>query len=817
MSKILRTLIVEDSEDDALLLLRELRRGGYEIEFERVDTAAAMKAALDSHSWDIILSDYAMPQFSAAQALAVVKERETDLPFLIVSGTIGEENAIAALLAGAQDFISKDHMARLIPAIERELREAEGRQAKRASEVALLESEARYRHLFDSNPLPLWVYDLETLAFLAVNDAAIQHYGYSQDEFLSMTIKDIRPAEDIPTLLSDISKTRTGLSETNVWRHHKKDGTVIDVEITAHEILFASRPARLILSNDITKRRRAEENLRRSNQRLETLHVIDRAILAAQSAETICQLGLEFIVSQIAVWGASITIFTQGAEDGIVFASYGQQEQQWPIGKRIQFSAFPEADMRLLQAGKIQVVEDVLDVPARSPGIEGMQRRGLRSYVTIPLMAGGELIGLLNLGADQPHAFALELLDMPREVADQLAIAIQQTRFRDQIQRHAAELEQRVLERTAKLHRTKDRVEGILNHSSDAIILSSFDGVIQQINPAFTTLFGYSPDDVFGQSLLTLVNPSDVDGLLNALAAVVNTGKPIRAEIVAAHQDGTRLDVDVGLAAIVKGNKIQDVVVGLRDITERKQMEQGLRAALEKEKELNELKLRFSSMVSHEFRTPLAVILSSAGLLQGYSDRMSVEKRAEHLSQIQVQVERLVGLLDDVLTLSQAETVGIEMRKEPVDLSVLCAALVVEIQQTTQQHVLMLSIDGDSRPIALDTKLIRQAITNLLTNAVKYSPAGGTVRVDLAYRAHQILIHIQDEGIGIPEPDQKRLFEVFHRAKNVGAVPGTGLGLPIVKRAVEAHGGAVSVKSVVGSGTTFIIQIPFEANTMEAS
>src|SRR6185369_8514620 len=238
MSKTLRVLIAEDSEDDALLLLRELRRSGYEIDYERVDTAPAMKIALDSHDWDIVISDYAMPQFSAPQALAVVNERDLDLPFLIVSGTIGEENAVAALLAGARDFIAKDNMARLIPAIERALREAEIRRLKKSSEIALQESETRYRLLFDSNPLPLWVYDLETLSFLTVNDAAVRHYGYSRDEFLGMTIKAIRPAEDVAALLEDITAPRTINSEIRTWRHLKKDGTLIDVEITAHDLQF---------------------------------------------------------------------------------------------------------------------------------------------------------------------------------------------------------------------------------------------------------------------------------------------------------------------------------------------------------------------------------------------------------------------------------------------------------------------------------------------------------------------------------------------------------------------------------------------------
>jgi signal transduction histidine kinase len=262
------------------------------------------------------------------------------------------------------------------------------------------------------------------------------------------------------------------------------------------------------------------------------------------------------------------------------------------------------------------------------------------------------------------------------------------------------------------------------------------------------------------------------------------------------------------LAAIFQDNKIHDVVCGLRDITEHKQMEQGLRTALERERELNELKTRFSSMVSHEFRTPLSIILSSAGLLDGYYDRMSDEKRKEHLQQIQTQVGHLTGLLDDVLTLSRAETLGISITGEYIDLKAFCLEIVRDIQSTTSKHQIQYSVEGESRMILLDSKLMRQAIANLLSNAIKYSPQGGKVKLHITFSDHEVILTCEDEGIGIPEADQKRLFEVFHRGQNVGAIPGTGLGLPIIKRAIEAHGGTISVKSSVGAGTNFIIQLP---------
>lgn len=389
MNKTLRVLQVEDSERDAALLKRHLSREGYELICKRVETADGMRAALEAQEWDIILCDYLMPQFNALAALELLKKTGLETPFIIISGTIGDDIAVEAMRMGANDYLMKDKLARLGPAIEREMHEAENRRARRQAEVqyrrlidttfegvwmfdgklrtsyvnqrlaemldvnaeemigrsaldfvdedsradvhqrmqrrtlgikeqydlhlrrpdgsdlwvivcatpilgdhreflgslamltditerrraeeALRESEDRYRLLFASSPLPMWVYDLETLSFLEVNDAAIYHYGYSREEFLSMTIKDIRPAEDIPALLASVSGANSGLNEAGTWRHRKKDGQIIDVEITSHELNFAGRRADLVLAHDVTERKRAQESVKEAEAKYRSI------------------------------------------------------------------------------------------------------------------------------------------------------------------------------------------------------------------------------------------------------------------------------------------------------------------------------------------------------------------------------------------------------------------------------------------------------------------------------------------------------------------------------------------------------------------
>lgn len=261
MTPKLRVLIVEDSEDDTLMTLRELRRGGYTLEHVRVDTKETMQVALERQPWDIVIADYTLPVFSAPAALKLLQTLKLDLPFIIVSGTIGEDIAVASMKAGANDYIIKGNLARLVPAVERELREAKERYKRHITEQALRDSEARYRLLFESNPHPMWVFDSQTLAFLAVNQAAIAHYGYSEAEFLQMAIADIIPPEDIPRLHQTLS-ARESNQKTSIWKHQKKDGSLIDVEVVIHALTFAGRKANLVLVDDITETKQAEQKIR---------------------------------------------------------------------------------------------------------------------------------------------------------------------------------------------------------------------------------------------------------------------------------------------------------------------------------------------------------------------------------------------------------------------------------------------------------------------------------------------------------------------------------------------------------------------------
>jgi signal transduction histidine kinase len=249
------------------------------------------------------------------------------------------------------------------------------------------------------------------------------------------------------------------------------------------------------------------------------------------------------------------------------------------------------------------------------------------------------------------------------------------------------------------------------------------------------------------------------------------------------------------------------------DIDDRKRAEAELLAAVQRSKELAEMKSKFVSTASHEFRTPLATMLSSAELLEHYSENLDAGEKRNLLQTIQSGAKRMSEMIDGVLALGRAESGVLKLNPARMNLRELCGKVVSEFRIAQgKQHLINLVDRFDRSDVDMDEQLLRHILDNLLSNAVKYSPPGSEVTFSLARRDEQAVIEIQDRGIGIPAQDQPRLFESFHRASNVENRPGTGLGLAIVKKSVELHGGEISVDSAVGGGTRFTVVLPLHAS-----
>ena len=367
-------------------------------------------------------------------------------------------------------------------------------------------------------------------------------------------------------------------------------------------------------------------------------------------------------------------------------------------------------------------------------------------------------------------------------------------------------------------------------------------GIVREWNPAAVQTFGFSREEVVGKSLSDIIIPpqfrkAHTEGLRRYLATGEARVLGKRIEITALRRNETEFPVELTITE-TRANNRRLFTAYLRDITSRvkmqeelwdlnKQLEQRietrtaeladtnrrLEAALKAEHELGMLKSSFIATVTHEFRTPLGVILSATEMLQRYFERLEKPEREEQLGIIDEAVRRMADLMEEVLVFHKVEAGVSELNAQEVDVAALSRRVANEVASATAHRCKIECAAGPRLNARVDERLLRHVLTNLLNNAVKYSPAGGAVEFGISKRHGEVIFTIRDEGIGIAKEDLPDLFVPFRRGANVGQRAGTGLGLAIVKRCVDLHGGAIEVDSTLGKGTKVITRLPINGET----
>lgn len=434
----------------------------------------------------------------------------------------------------------------------------------------------------------------------------------------------------------------------------------------------------------------------------------------------------------------------------------------------------------------------------------------IRSVVAAPIRSHGETIGFIVLDSATPGFFTALHANRLTMLADQAAIAIENAQLYERIQQYASELEQHVAARTRELRASEARYRAIVDDQMELVCRHTPDHKLTFVNESYCRWVGRSREDLVGADFMQFVPPA-YHATLKALLASLGPDNPsIENEHPYTMPDGeTRWQAWTDRAIFDEQGCVSEIQGVGRDITTRKRLENQLRRALEREMSVNELGTRFVSMAAHDLRNPLAVIRSATDLLAHYGDRMSKDEHLRKLSNIQRNVDLMVELLDDILTVGKVEAGRLEFRPETIDVVELCQGIIHELAVATASYgQVQFNPVADCSPAFLDKKLVRHMLTNLLSNAIKYSPQGTPVTFDLACDAEHVIFRIEDRGIGIPQADQRYLYEAFRRFRNVGNIPGTGLGLAIVKQSVDLHGGTIEVDSQEHKGTTFTVILP---------
>jgi PAS domain S-box-containing protein len=397
----------------------------------------------------------------------------------------------------------------------------------------------------------------------------------------------------------------------------------------------------------------------------------------------------------------------------------------------------------------------------------------------------------------------------------------------------------------------------LFEHATEGIILTNESGSIVLINPAAQRMFGFSETEIIGNHIEVLIpdrfciHHSQLrEGFYeHPQHRVMGHGRDLYGK----RKDGSEIPVEVSLS-FYKRNEELFVIAFIVDITQRKKIEknilmqqkqleqmtidmrrlnteleskveertmilkealheleksqQSLSEALDKEKELNEIKSRFVSMASHEFRTPLSTVLSSAALASKYTQAEDQEKRDRHLKRIKDSVKHLNDLLEDFLSLGKLEEGKMQVRNESIELKEFLEEVTEEIKTIMKEHQ-KIHIDCNSEGLFVtDKKLLKNILINLLSNAIKFSEENSSIWLKADHSSNNLILEVKDEGIGISEDDQQYMFTSFFRGKNAVNIQGTGLGLHIVKRYVELIHGSIRLESKLQAGTTITIELP---------
>ena len=728
------------------------------------------------------------------------------------------------------EWLHQQPNGRLIPTEVRLLRlPAEGQNLIRASiidnterkraEHALRESEEKFRALFEGSSYGVILHDEHKL--LDANSAAVRILRRQSPQELvgkhpHETSPPFQPNGESSAVMACkyIKECMTRGSARFEWLSCAPNGEEIPLEVAATRIDWSGRKIIQAFITDITERKRAERALREANSelhreidqrtraeeslqqrvRMSTLNAeVAVALNADADLQPMLQRCSELMVQHLEVAFARIWILNPATQTLELLSSAGCYTHLDGPHSRVKIGQYKIGT--IAQEKKPLLTNSVQTDPHISDQAWAA-REGMVAFAGYPLLLEDRVVGVLALFAR--HRLADDILKALGSVADSVALGIERKRAQSAL----AESEARF---------------SVAFQASPILIsiLQMSDGRYVLANDAFLNWLGAQHDEVLGRPSAEFGLWENLAERETALNDIRTVGSIRQREVRWRNRRGETLTILLS-AESIKLNDTPHILSFGQDITQRKRAEVELLKTLEREKELSQLKSNFVSMVSHEFRTPLGIIQSSGELLRHFLKKMQPGERDEHLDSINRNTRRMAGMMEEILVLSRLDAGKLDFQPAALDLNIFFRRVVDEVLSATNRRCLIeLSLNAVPLEAQADEALLGHIFTNLLSNAVKYSEPGATVHFTVERDGSEARCVVRDRGIGLSQEDQQQLFKAFHRGSNVGSRPGTGLGLLLVKRCAELHGGNVRVSSRIGEGTTVMVELPVFGTNLE--